>query len=118
MLHVCYFFEQSFSLVLFDILTTIKKSSILEPVQIVENLLDRKLLAIPVNFDDADANKSDVTFKLFIKAEETKGRYLDETKVNKLVLNRNLPAKFFIHNFRSNSNVSWYGLLKTAYFRR
>lgn len=83
-----------------------------------ENLLNEKLKSIPVNFKDANLNQSNVTFKLFVKSEEIKGRILDGQKINKIVLNRDLPAKFFIHGFRSNSSVKWYQLLKDVYFKR
>lgn len=80
--------------------------------------MDKQLTSVPVNFDDADMHKSNVTFKLFIKSDDSKGRILDGLKMSKLLLNRDLPAKFFIHGFRSNSNAKWYKLLRKAYSRR
>lgn len=84
----------------------------------MEDLLDRRISSIPVNFDDGNMTRSDVVFRLYIKPEDAKGRWLDETKVQSLKFNRNLPAKFFVHGFRASCNSSWYGLLKHVYFRR
>lgn len=62
--------------------------------------------------------KGDITFKLFIKREDRKGKLLNEQKIEELKFNRNLSAKFFIHGFRASSNDTWYDLLKHAYFKR
>lgn len=71
----------------------------------------------PVNFDLANAEKSDVKFQLFANRSQ-EGIYLTQEDLEHVKIETNIPTKIFIHGWNSNLQSNWYNAFRDEYFKK
>lgn len=71
-----------------------------------------------MNYNLAECKKSDVQYRLFIKADDDKGELVEEDTISLNESERNLPTKIFIHGWTTNETSYWYAPLKNEYFKK
>ncbi|XP_019864592.2 phospholipase A1 isoform X1 [Aethina tumida] len=71
----------------------------------------------PVDYDLANATKSDVFYRLFVNTTD-QGTYLTEDNLDDITLNTELPTVLLIHGWTTDDTSPWYAPLKDAFFKK
>lgn len=71
----------------------------------------------PVNYDLADAVKTDVKFKVFTHPEQQFGKMLTVDNVADENLDKTVPTILLIHGWTTDDTSPWYQPLKDVCFR-
>ncbi|GJQ85482.1 hypothetical protein Trydic_g23072, partial [Trypoxylus dichotomus] len=72
---------------------------------------------IPLDYNLANALKSDIKFQFFTK-DTSNGIYVTEKNIKEANIKGDVPTKIFIHGWNANMSVSWYSRYRDEYFQR